>query len=70
MKGKIVLGNTYITTIGEFTPVMYERGKFKYPKGINHFWSDSKQRLDGRYIDANGRRLRRKYFIKHKSQTK
>lgn len=63
-----MLGETYITTIGEFTPVRYEKGKFKYKKKIRSLWADTSQRLDGRYIDANGKRLRRKYFIELKSK--
>lgn len=69
MKGKIKLGETYETTIGDFTPVEYQKGKLKYQgRKQPNLWSDKNQRLEGRYVDADGNRLRRKYFNNLKSK--
>ena len=65
-KRKIILGKTYITSFGEeFTPIEYERGGLKQ-QSFGNVHADYNQRTESRFIDADGKRIKKSKLKKLK----
>lgn len=68
MAKKVKFGQTYLTKFGtEFTPIRYIKGKLKY-KFIDAF-TNPDQRLEGRFEDANGKRIKTSNLLKLKQSS-